>query len=96
MGLCGATATGHQDTQMHRGGHHTGTQAGGEGAHSARGGDTQPRGPTSIRVWVSLERETALYYAHYPDATPPSHNSRRHLGAVLSPGPTGFGQWEPK
>lgn len=63
MGLYGATATEHQDTQMHRGGHHTGarwvirpetSRAGGEGAHSGRGRDTQPRGPT--RSGLGLER----------------------------------------
>ena len=62
MGLYGTTATEHQDTQMHRGGHHTGarwvirpetSRAGGEGAHSGRGRDTQPCGPT--RSGLGLE-----------------------------------------
>lgn len=104
-GHTGQQPQGHQDTQTHRGGHRLGTQwviwletfrASGEGAHPGRGGDTQSCGPTSIRVWVGLEREAALYYAHYPDATPPSHNSRQHLGTALPPRPTGFHQWELK
>ena len=82
MGLYRVTATEHQDTQMHRCGHHTGTRqvirpetsrAGGESAHSGRGRDTQPRGPISIRF--GFRTEAALHYAHHPDAAPGAHSS---------------------